>query len=83
MRRYKIVLEEKTEYLAVLEAENLLEAYNIAGDLNLNYAKLTNIAPITIVESCELEEGELKDEVIHGKYEDNEPWVKYKVQKDG
>ena len=82
MPKYGIVVEDKIEYLAVVEAKNLLEAYSIAGDLDLSYATLTKISPVTIVNSFEVEEGELEDQVIHGRYDDNEPWVKYKVPKD-
>lgn len=82
MPKYGIVVEDKIEYLAVVEAKNLLEAYSIAEDLDLNYATLTKISPVTIVNSFEVEEGELEDQVIHGRYDDNEPWVKYKVPKD-
>lgn len=82
MPKYGIVVEDKIEYLAVVEAKNLLEAYSIAEDLDLNYATLTKVSPVTIVNSFEVEEGELEDQVIHGRYDDNEPWVKYKVTKD-
>lgn len=82
MPKYGIVVEDKIEYLAVVEAKNLLEAYSIAGDLDLSYATLTKISPVTIINSFEVKEGELEDQVIHGRYDDNEPWVKYKVTKD-